>query len=235
VVEQPVDRDLVALQNIEDTRRQPGLHGQLRQPDRGARIPFGRLQYKGVPAGDSNRKHPHRHHGGKIEWRDTGANANRLADRVAVHPASDIFRKVATQQMRDACHELDHFDAPGHFPAGVRQHLAMLGCQNGRQIVGIVFQKLAVFHHHPSACQRRCGCPARQRLLRGRDRLADIFVTGQIDLTRQLTRRGVKDIALPAARSGNRFAVDKMLHGVHAVSSLSENTLPTVDMMQSAD
>ena len=88
VLEDAVDRHLVAVDDVEDAVRQPGLLQQLTEIDRCGRVLLGRLEDEGVPAGDGVGEHPHRHHGREVEWRDAGRHAERLADLVHVDAAA---------------------------------------------------------------------------------------------------------------------------------------------------
>ena len=125
VRQQRIDGGLVAVDDVQHAVGQAGLLEQLGQEQRGRRIAFGRFQHIGVAAHDRHRKHPQRHHGREIEWRDAGADADRLAQRVAVDAAADVFGKLGFQQMRGAAGEFDHLDAALQLAVRVRQHLAM--------------------------------------------------------------------------------------------------------------
>src|SRR5215510_12859324 len=45
---------------------------------------LGDLEYEGVAAGERDREHPHRHHGGEVEGRNAGDDTERLADRIGI-------------------------------------------------------------------------------------------------------------------------------------------------------
>jgi hypothetical protein len=64
--QEPVNGLLPAVNDIEDTIRQPGLGPQLGELDRGGWILLRRLENEGVPAGDGYWEHPHGHHSGKL-------------------------------------------------------------------------------------------------------------------------------------------------------------------------
>ena len=111
VLEDCVDRFLVAVDDIEDTGRRARFHEQLGEAQRNARILLRRFADESVAAGDGQREHPHRHHGREVERRDARHHADRLADRVGVHVGGDVLGVAALREMRDAAGELDHFDA----------------------------------------------------------------------------------------------------------------------------
>ena len=78
-----------------------------------------------LPQRDRDRKHPQRHHRGKIERRDAGAHADRLAQRKAVDLRADVFAEFALEQVRNAGGELDDFDAARDLALGIGQRLAV--------------------------------------------------------------------------------------------------------------
>jgi hypothetical protein len=80
VVEDGVDRFLVAVDDIEDAGGQgPGLDEQLGEAHRHAGIALGGLQDEGVAAGDGGAELPERDHGREVERGDAGDDAERLA------------------------------------------------------------------------------------------------------------------------------------------------------------
>ena len=95
VIQDRVDRRLVAVHDVEHAVGQPGFLEQLGHADRGRRHLLGRLQDEGVAAGDRHREHPQRHHRRKIERRDARADADRLAQRCACRPAVPTFSEYS--------------------------------------------------------------------------------------------------------------------------------------------
>ena len=72
VLEDRVDRHLVAVHDVEDAVGEAGLLEQLRDVDRRGRVLLGRLQDERVPTRDRRRPHPHGHHRREVERRDPG-------------------------------------------------------------------------------------------------------------------------------------------------------------------
>jgi hypothetical protein len=95
-----VDRDLVALHDVEHAVGQPGLLQQLGHEQRRRRIALARLQDEGFAAGERDREHPHRHHAREVERRDARDDAERLAQRPVVDAGRDLVGVVALQQLR---------------------------------------------------------------------------------------------------------------------------------------
>ena len=98
MLEHRVDRDLVAVHDVEDAVRDAGLLEQLGRPDRRRRVLLGRLEHERVAAGERRRPHPHRDHRGEVERRDPGDDAERLPDRVDVDPGRGLLGHVALEQ-----------------------------------------------------------------------------------------------------------------------------------------
>ncbi len=127
IVEQRVDRFLVAVDDVEDARRQPGLDHQFAEPHRHRRVALRRLEDEGIAAGDRRGEFPHRDHGREVERRDAGDHAQGLAQRIEIDPGTGGGGVFALHQVRDAAGELDHFEAALDVALGVRHGLAVLG------------------------------------------------------------------------------------------------------------
>ena len=63
---------------------------------------------------------------GKVERRDADADAERLADRLAIDAARDVLDRLAHEQRRNPAGELHHLDPAPHIAARFHQRLAML-------------------------------------------------------------------------------------------------------------
>ena len=95
VLEDRVDRDLVAVHDVEDAVGNAGLLQQLGGVHRRGRILLGRLEHERVAARERGRPHPHGHHRGEVERGDAGDDAERLADRVDVDPRRGLLGELA--------------------------------------------------------------------------------------------------------------------------------------------
>ena len=131
---QQLDRLLVPVHHVQDSRGQPRLGKQLGEPQRAGGILLGGFQDEGVAAGDGDGKHPHRHHRGEVERGDPHAHAERLPEGMAVDAGPDVFREAPLQQVGDPAGELHHLHSPGQGAARVAQHLAVLGRDQGRTV-----------------------------------------------------------------------------------------------------
>ena len=109
VVENGIDNFLVAMNDVENARRQAGLQRQFRQPHRHSWIALGRLKNEGVAACDGGCAHPQRDHGRKIEWGYPGNDAKGLACGIDIDPRPGAFGIFTFQQMRNTACKFDDF------------------------------------------------------------------------------------------------------------------------------
>ena len=73
--EKRVDAFASAMHDVEHAFRQAGFFEQLDEVVGGQRDFLARLEDEGVSAGESEREHPHRDHGGEVEGRDADTHA----------------------------------------------------------------------------------------------------------------------------------------------------------------
>ena len=131
IVEDGVDRFLVAVDDIEHARRQAGLDHQFgeRIGTTGSRSDG--LRMKALPQAMRRREFPHRDHRREIERRDAGDDAERLAHRIDVDAGAGAFGVFALQQMRNAAGEFDHFEPALDVALGVGK---VLPCSRRQQL-----------------------------------------------------------------------------------------------------
>ncbi len=96
---QRINGFLVAIDDIEDALRQPGLNEQFAQTHRHSGITFGWLQNEGIAAGDRGRRLPERDHRREVERRDPGHHAERLADGIDVDAGAGAFGVFALHEV----------------------------------------------------------------------------------------------------------------------------------------
>ena len=180
MLEQRVDRDLVAVHDVEDAVRDARFLQQLRRVHRRRRILLRRLQHERVPTRKRRRPHPHRHHRREIERRDPRHHTNRLPDRVHIDPGRGLLRELPLQQGGDPAGELDHLEAARHLAHRVRQHLAVLGHQELRDLLLARMHQLADVEHQLRAFRQRNRAPRREGSLRSLDGAIDLLHRGQI-------------------------------------------------------
>ena len=215
MVEQRIDRHLVALDHVEHAVRQARLLEQARMQQRGRRIAFRGLEHEGIAAGDGDREHPHRHHHREVERRDAGHHAQRLAHRPGVDAARDLVGELALEQLWNADRELHHFNAARHLALRVKEGLAVLAGDHGREFVGMPAAQLQVVEQHPRALQRRRGGPGREGCGGRAHGGVDILAVGQRDAGARLAARRIEDIGLAQARTVDQLAIDEMRNEGH--------------------
>src|SRR5580698_1797544 len=133
--EDGIDRALVAMHHVEDAVGQARLLEQLGDAHAGRRVALGRFEDESVAAGERDRKHPHRHHRGEVEWRDAGAYADWRAKGIRIDAAPDRLAEFALEQMRDAARELDDLQTAQHLAARIREDLAVLRGNDRRELL----------------------------------------------------------------------------------------------------
>ena len=213
VGEQRIHRFLVAVDDVQHAGRRPGLDRQLGEPQAAGRILLRGFQHEGVAAGQGHRIHPHRDHGRKVEGRDAGAYAQRLADAEAVHAAGDVLVHLALEELGDPAGELDDLDAAGDRSAGVVEGLAVLGGADAGQLLAMRFEDIAVAEQDARALRGRGRRPRGERRLRRPDRLADLARGGERHPRLDPAARRVVDVAEAVALAGDALTVDEVPEG----------------------
>ena len=87
--------------------------------------PWYHVQNPIIAVGQRHREHPHGHHGRKVERRDPGADADRLAHGKGINTGRHAFRILALEQMRDAAGEFHHLQPAGDGALGVGNGFAV--------------------------------------------------------------------------------------------------------------
>ena len=215
VLEQAVDRDLVALQHVETAGREAGLGEELGDEQVDRRVLLARLEHERVAAGEGVGEHPHRDHRREVERRDPGDDAERLADRVHVDPAGGLLGVVTLDQLRDPARVLDVLEAAGDLAHRVGEHLAVLGRQHRGQLLAVGVDQLAHPEHHLGALGERRRTPGREGRCRRRDRGVDLCDRRESDLAGLLAGRRVVDGRRVARRRLDDPSVDPMADPIH--------------------
>ena len=204
MLEQRVDRDLVAVDDVEDAVGHAGLGEQLGREDRRGRVLLGRLEHERVAARERRRPHPHRDHRREVERRDPGDDAERLADRVDVDPGRGLLGEAALEQRRDPAAELDHLEPARDLAERVGGDLAVLEREQPREVLAVVVEELADAEEELGAARR-----ARARARRGTPAFAACTARStssarrEVDGARLHAGRGVVD-RRPSARTAPR-------------------------------
>ena len=137
-VEDRVDRDLVAVDDVEDAVRdaRPRRSSSARKLAADGSFSDG-LRMNVLPRRDGRREHPHRDHRREVERGDAGHHAERLADLVDVDAARDLLGEAALEQARDAARELEVLEAAGDLAEGIGRDLAVLGGEQRGDLLAV--------------------------------------------------------------------------------------------------
>ena len=210
IVEDRVDRLLVAVDDVENAGRAAGLDEQFAEPHRHAGVALGRLQDEGVAASDRRRELPQRDHGGEVERRDAGDDAERLAHRIGVDAGAGAVGVFALHQMRHAERELQHLDAALDVALGVGDRLAVLAGQDVGEFVVVFGDQFVEFHQDAGAALRIGRAPGGLRGLGVLDRRADFRLGGERDMGAHRAVHRLKDFGGAARFAGDMLAADEM-------------------------
>ena len=213
--EDRIDGLLVAVDDLQHARGRARFVQQFGEALRHARRLFARLQDEAIAAGDRDAEHPHRDHRGKIERRDAGDHAQRLAQRIDVDARPRTVRVLALHQMRDAAGELDHFQSALEVAFGIGKDLAVLARQFLRDLVEAFLDQRLEGEHHPRAPLRVHARPCRKRGLRIGDRTRHFLARCERHPRLHLARRWIEHVAETAARARDVPTADEMRYFLH--------------------
>ena len=211
----PIDRHLVAVHDVEDAGRQARFLQQFAHEHRGARVFLRGLEDEGIPAGDRVGEHPHGNHRREVERRDTGDDAERLTDGIHVDPGRRLLRELALEQLGDAACELDILDAARDLSCRIRYHLPVLRGDDARQVVGVLHQEFAESEHDVRPFGQRGGAPPRERAGRGRHRGVDLVGGRQGDFVGLFAGCRVEDRRGTSAGTGRELVIDPEVDALH--------------------
>ena len=210
IVEDRVDRDLVAVDDVENAGRAARLDEEFGQTHGNAGIALGRLEDEGVAAGDGRRELPQRDHRGEVERRDAGDDAERLAHRIEIDAGAGAVGVFALHQVRGAEGELDHLDAALDVALGVDERLAVLAGEDVGEFLDVLGDELVEFHQHARAALRIGRGPGGLRRLGVEHGRANFGGGGQRDRAAHRSVHRLKHFARAARSSRDALAADEV-------------------------
>ncbi len=210
VGQQRVDSHLVAVHDVEDTRRHAGLDEQLGQMQRHGRVTLGRLEHERVAGGKGRTGLPQRDHGGEVERGDASNDAEWLAHRVHVDAGTGRRRVLALEQVRCAERELDDLDTALDVPARVGQGLAVFAGQLLGQHVHVTLDQAQERHQHAGPALGIPGSPLALGLFGVVDDRRDLLDAGQRNEGLHASRVGVEHVGESAGRASDVLAGDEV-------------------------
>ena len=206
-LQQRVDGDLVALEDVEDTVGQAGLLPQLGQPEGRRRVLLARLEHHRVAGRDGDREEPHRHHRREVEGADDAHHAERRALGVHVDAGRRAVAVPALEQVGDAAGELHDLLAAGDLAERVGVHLAVLGGDQVGELALAAVEQLAEGEEHLRAGGQRGLPPRLGGTRRGGDDGGGVRLVGQRDPAGDLAGGGVGDVGPPVGGAVEATAV----------------------------
>ena len=220
IVQNRINRFLVAVDDLKHAIRQTGFLEQLGQHQRHARVALGGLEDEGVAAGKGRAHFPQRDHRGEVERGDARRHAQRLAHRIHVDAGACAVGELALQHLGGPDAIFDHFQPALNVAFGIRNGLTMLAAQGLGQLVHVLVDQADHGHHHPAALLRVGGGPG--DLCGGGIGHGGIqlCLAGQRYLRLHFTRCGVIDIGETPRCAFDMFAVDPMGQFLHSALQL---------------
>ena len=144
MAQQRVDRLTRAVDDVEHPVGETRFQEELGQPLAAERRPFRRLEDEGVPRDDRDREHPQRDHHGKVEWRDAGAHADRVAIQVLVDASRDVAQRASLEQGGGAARKVHHLDSTPHLASRLLERLAVVAGDDRRQLFQLLGSILTI-------------------------------------------------------------------------------------------
>jgi hypothetical protein len=198
MLENVVDCFFVAVDYVEDAVRQACFFEEFGEEDGGRWITLAGLEDECVAAGEGDGEHPEGHHRGKVEGRDAGNYAERLAKRPAVDARADLLCVLTFEELGDAGGELYDLETTSDFPPGVGEDFAVLGREDDGKFVSALIEELAEAEEDTGAAKRWLRGPIREGSLRGFDCGIKLGLVGERDCGLNLSGDGVVDVASAA-------------------------------------
>ena len=151
VAQQRVNGLARAVDHVEHPVGETRFQEELGQPLAAKRRPLRRLEDERVPSDDGDREHPQRDHHGKVERRDAGAHADRVAIQVLVDASRDVAQRASLEQGGGAARKVHHLDSTPHLASRLFERLAVVAGDDRRQLLEVLLQHGLVAEHqtHP--------------------------------------------------------------------------------------
>ena len=220
MIENSVDRLLVAVHDVEHALRQTGFLQKFPDEEGRGRVPFRRLQDKGIPARDRDREHPHRHHDREVERSDPRHDAERLPVRPAVDVRSDVAAELALQKVRDPARKIDHVDTALQFSEGIGMRLAVLTRNRPCDIVRPALQEVLELEQNLGPLHRRHRTPGRSCRFRRCDGGCDFRAGRERQVGDRFSRCRIENLRDAGRRRRDLAAVDGILDREHVRASV---------------
>ena len=194
VLQQSVDRFLVAVQDVEDAVGKARVLPQAGHQDRRRRVPFRGIEDECIVGGDGHRRHPQRHHHREVEWGDPGNHPQRLTERVHVDPGGDLVGVFTLELFDDPAGELGHLKPAANLTLRVGKNLAVLRSDNRGQFIRMRRQLFTEPEQDPGARRQRHLGPRIRSVPRLRHNTLNVVLVCQPQLAGHLTGCRIEDL-----------------------------------------
>ena len=151
-----------------------------------------------------------RDHGGEVERRDAGGDAQGLAHRIHVDAGACAIAVVALQQVRDSACEFNDFHAALQVSQRIRNGLAVLHRDERGDFLGMDSREFEEAHHHAGPHLRVLRRPLGLRRLGVFDSGAEFRGRRQRHAGLNLAGVGVVDVGKAPGSALHMFAADEM-------------------------
>ena len=209
--EQLVDGVIRSMHDVEDPRGQARFLEQFGDSHRRERRELRRLEDESVAGHDGNRNHPHRHHVGEIEGRDSGNDTDRKTRQLLVDAPGDLIQVLAHHQCRRAAGEVDDLDSTLDLAAGLVERLAVFPGDDLGQLVDVPVEERFEAEHHLRPVRNRGLAPGREGLLGRGDRFVDLLAGRVRKAGDRFSCRGVRNRVRLFRTRIAKFAADEAL------------------------
>src|SRR5260221_11775686 len=173
-------------------------------------VPFARLENEGIPAGQSNRKHPHRNHSREVERGDSNYGSQRLTKRETIDTRPHLVRVFAFEELRDTAGEFHTFEGTHQLTCCIWNSFAVFGRNDPHQAALFSFNQLFEPKKNPGTPWRGNGTPGRKLCVCCAYGGVHFLFRSKRDKSRHLAGRRFITWCSSVSLSGNRFTADPM-------------------------
>ena len=177
MIAERIDNGASTVDEIHDALREAGFLQKFKHAAHGERYTLGWLQDKSISARDGIGKKPEDDHCGKIEWRDSRDDSERLTNLHFIHAGRHVLQDVALHHHGDAAGDFHVLDAAAHFGFCFGKGLPIFESDQTREFVKIFFQQVFQLEQVLNALAGRSASPGWERI--GSSLHGSVYVRGR--------------------------------------------------------
>ncbi len=206
----------VAVDDVEDARRQPRLGREPREGDRGLGRVLGGLQHRRVPAEQRREDLPRNVRDRRVRGDDQAGDAERLADRHRLAVRRRARHRLAVEAATLSGDEVAELDRAVRLALRVLRRLARLGGDERGDVLPVALEQLGDAAQDGAALGDVARGPVRLRPLGGRDRRVDVLLARAGGEAQHLAGCGGELLERLATGRGSLLAGDDVADGRRA-------------------